>query len=180
LISDEVEGKTITYLLTRPISRLSILAGKFAAFVSTGLVFSLPPLVLAFLLFVAGDKSHGLAASAPDLFRDMGVFVLAILSYGALFTLFGSVLTRPVIPGLLYLFVWESLASRLPGYMPRFTLAAPLRSLVHHRPPDEGLLPLFGEVIPWGECLLALLLSTLVALLLSAWIFSRREYAVNS
>ena len=35
LIADEVESKTITYLLTRPISRSAILCGKFAAYCAT-------------------------------------------------------------------------------------------------------------------------------------------------
>ena len=43
-----------------------------------------------------------------------------------------------MIPGLLFLFVWELIAN-LPGYLPRFTLTAWLRSLLHHRPAEEGL-----------------------------------------
>ncbi|HWX24843.1 MAG TPA: ABC transporter permease subunit [Vicinamibacteria bacterium] len=180
LVADEVEGKTITYLLSRPISRTSILAGKFAAFMATGLSFTLPPLLVAFLLLVGGDRGKGLAAAAPDLFLDMGVCALALAAYGAVFTLLGCVLKRPMIPGLLYIFVWELVASHLPGYMPRLTLAAHLRSLVRHRPAEEGLLQLFGQVIPAAQCLAALAALTLTALLVSAWIFSRREYVVNS
>ena len=37
LVADEVEGRTLTYLLTRPITRASILAGKFAAYLATTL-----------------------------------------------------------------------------------------------------------------------------------------------
>ena len=67
-----------------------------------------------------------------------GVMLLTLVAYGALFTLLGVLLRRPVIPGLLFLFVWELLAN-LPGYLPRFTLTAWLRSLVPHRPAEEGL-----------------------------------------
>ena len=180
LVADEVEGKTITYLLTRPISRPSILLGKFGAFLATGLIFSLPPIVLTFFLLVPGGAGPGLGAAAPELFRDMGVAALALLAYGAVFTLMGCVLRRPLIPGLLYLFVWELVVSHLPGYMPRLSISAYLRSLVHHRPADEGLLQLFGDVIPWMDCLLALGLIAGVALALAAWIFSEREYVVSS
>ena len=34
---------------------------------------------------------------------------------------------------LLFVFIWERVAE-LPGYLPRFTLTAYLRSLIHHRP----------------------------------------------
>ena len=39
---------------------------------------------------------------------------LGLVVYGAFFTLLGVVLRRPVIPGLLFLFVWE-LVANLPG-----------------------------------------------------------------
>jgi ABC-type transport system involved in multi-copper enzyme maturation permease subunit len=179
LISDEVEGKTITYLLTRPLSRASILFGKFASYLATSLAFSLPPLVLAFFLTVPGGGTS-FQEAVPELFRDLGASALALLVYGALFTLLGVVLKRPLIPGLLYLFVWELVVSHLPGYMPRLSVSAYLRSLVGHRPAEEGLLQLFGEVIPWGESIAALLLAASLALALASGIFSRREYVVNS
>ncbi len=56
-------------------------------------------------------------------------------------------LKRPVIPGLMFLYGWELLAN-LPGYLPRLTLTAWLRSLVTHRPAQEGLAGLFQQVLP--------------------------------
>lgn len=179
-VADELEGKTLTYLLTRPISRASILVGKFTAFLAIAISFTLPPVVLSYLLLVTGEGGRGLAATAPDLFRDMGVCVLALLSYGAVFTLLGCFLKRPLLPGLLYLFVWETVASHLPGYLPRFTLSAYLRSLVTHRPPDENLIGLFGQSFPAGESLIALAVASLAGLVLSSWIFSRKEYVMEA
>src|SRR5213593_129960 len=46
LVADEVEGKTLTYLLTRPIRREAILTGKFAAYVATTLSLALPAVVV--------------------------------------------------------------------------------------------------------------------------------------
>ena len=93
-----------------------------------------------------------MGARVPDLFRDMGVVVLTLVTYGAFFTLMGVLLRRPIIPGLLFLFVWELLANA-PGYLPRFTITAYLRSLIHHRPPDEGMAEIFGQVLPTALCL---------------------------
>ena len=64
--------------------------------------------------------------------------LLTLVAYGALFGLLGVLLKRPVIPGLLFLYGWELLAN-VPGYMPRFTLTAWLRSLVPYRPAEDGL-----------------------------------------
>ncbi len=179
LVADEVEGRTLTYLLTRPLTRPAIFAGKFAAYLATSLGIALPSAVLTFFLLVTARGWSGVGASVPDLFRDLGVMALALLAYGALFALLGVVLRRPVIPGLLFLFGWEFLVAKLPGYMPRFTLTAWLRSLIHHRPPEEGLFGLFGQVQPAGLSLVVLLVATSLFLTAAAWLFSEREYVLE-
>ena len=179
LIADEVEGRTLTYLLTRPLPRPAILAGKFAAYLGTTLALTLPALVATFLLLATARGFAGIGAAVPELFRDMGVVALALASYGALFTLLGVVLRRPVIPGLLFLFVWE-LVVHIPGYLPRLTLTGWLGSLVHHQPAEEGLAGLFQrQVLPVGEGLVVLLAASALFLALSVWVFSRREYVME-
>ncbi|MCG6925716.1 MAG: ABC transporter permease [Acidobacteria bacterium] len=178
LIADEVEGKTLAYLLTRPLTRPSILAGKFAAYLATSLGIALPAAVLTFFILVTARGWSGVGASVPDLFRDLGVVALTLLVYGALFTLLGVLLRRPVIPGLLFLFGWELMAN-LPGYLPRLTLTAWLRSLIHHRPAQEGIAELFGQVLPAGQSLTVIVVSTLVFLAAAAWVFSEKEYVLD-
>jgi ABC-type transport system involved in multi-copper enzyme maturation permease subunit len=178
LVADEVEGRTITYLFTRPVQRSAILAGKFAAYLATTLSLCLPSTVVTFLLLVTARGAQGLSAAAPHLFRDLGAIVLTLLAYGALFTLFGVVLRRPVIPGLLFLFVWE-LVALLPGYLPRFTLTAYARSLIAHRPPDEGLAEVFGQALPVDLSVGTLLVVSIVCLAAASGIFSRREYVLE-
>jgi ABC-2 type transport system permease protein len=178
LIADEVEGKTITYLLTRPIQRPAILAGKFAAYLVTTIAMALPAVVATFFLMTTVGGWTGVGARVPDLFRDMGVVALTLVTYGAFFTLLGVLLRRPTIPGLLFLFVWELLANA-PGYLPRFTITAYLRSLIHHRPVDEGMAELFGQVLPAALCLEAVGAMIVVFLAVAGWIFSTREYVLD-
>jgi ABC-2 type transport system permease protein len=178
LVADEVEGRTITYLLTRPVPRPAVLAGKFGAYLATGLAIALPATTACFLVLSTADGAPGLAASAPDLFRDLGAVTLTLVSYGALFALAGVVLRRPVIPGLLFLFGWELIAN-LPGYMPRLTVTAYLRSLVHYHPPPEGLFPVVAETLPWATCVGTLLGASVLFLGAAVWIFSRREYVLE-
>jgi ABC-type transport system involved in multi-copper enzyme maturation permease subunit len=178
LIADEIEGRTITYLLTRPIQRAAILFGKFAAYLATTLTLTLPPLLISFFLLGGDGGVRALAGHVPDLLTDMGVCALTLLAYGALFTLLGVLLRRPVIPGLLFLFIWE-LVANLPGYMPRFTLTAYLRSLLSHRPPAEGPAELFGQKLPALLCLETLSVTIVVLLAAAAWVFSRREYVLE-
>lgn len=178
LVADEVEGKTLTYLLTRPLRRGSILLGKFGAYLVTALALALPATVVSYALLTTAQGLPGLSAGATDLVRDLGVMALALLAYGGLFTLMGVVLRRPVIPGLFFVFGWELLAN-LPGYMPRFTITAYLRSLLRHRPAEEGLAGMFGDVLPAALCLGVLAAATAAFLALSLWIFSRREYVME-
>ena len=178
LIADEVEGKTLTYLLTRPVRRGAILAGKFAACLATTLALSLPSVVVTFFLLMTARGWGSVGPFVPDLFRDMGVVIAALLAYGALFTLLGVLLKRPLIPGLLFVFIWERVAE-LPGYLPRFTLTAYLRSLIHHRPAMEGFSGMFGEVLPTALCLEVLAGVVVAFLAAAAWIFSTREYVME-
>ena len=179
LIADEVEGRTLTYLLTRPIRRESILAGKFAAYVVTTLTLALPAVLLTFFTLMTVRGRANLCGAVPDLLRDLGVVTVALLAYGAVFTLFGVLLKRPVIPGLLFIFVWELFLPSFPGYVPYVTLTAYLRSLVRHRPAQEGVSEIFAQVLPTALCLEVLAGTVVVGLAASAWIFSAREYVMD-
>ena len=178
LVADEVEGRTLTYLLTRPLTRASIFAGKFAAYLATTFTLALPAAVATFFILMTAPGAPALGPAAADLLRDLGVMLLALVAYGALFALVGVLLKRPVIPGLLFLYGWELLAN-LPGYLPRLTLTAWLRSLIRHRPAEEGLAGLFQQVLPGDQALLVLVGLSLVLLSAAAWIFSRREYVLE-
>jgi ABC-type transport system involved in multi-copper enzyme maturation permease subunit len=178
LVADEVDGKTLTYLITRPVRRSAILIGKFAAYVATTLALALPAVVVSFFLLATANGWSGIGGRVGDLFRDLGVMALALVAYGALFTLVGVLLRRPVIPGLLFIFVWELMAN-LPGYLPRLTLTAWLQSLIRHRPAQEGVGAIFGQVLPTALSLQVLTAATLFFLAASLWIFSRREYVIE-
>ena len=178
LIADEVENRTLTYLLTRPLTRASIIAGKFAAYVATTFTLALPAAVLTFFALMTAPDAPALGPAAGDLLRDLGVMLLTLVAYGAFFALLGVLLKRPVIPGLLFLYGWELLAN-VPGYMPRLTLTAWLRSLLPYRPAEEGLSGLFQQVLPVGQGLVVLVAASLLFLGAAIWIFSHREYVLD-
>lgn len=175
LVADEVEGRTLGYLLSRPVSRPAVFAGKYAAYLVTTLCLCLPACVLVFFLLHGGG---GLGGAAIDLLRDLAVLALTLAVYGALFALLGVLLKRPVIPGLVFLYGWELLAN-LPGYLPRLTLTAWLRSLISHRPAQEGLAGLFEQSLPALQGVPVLLLATAVFLFAAARIFALREYVLE-
>src|SRR5262249_13086423 len=95
LIADEVEDKTITYRFARPTPRSAVLFGKFLAYlVCTGLLI-LPSVVLVYFLVVPiGDGSIG--QSFPSLVKDLGMLIVGLAAYGAVFALVGTRLKRPL------------------------------------------------------------------------------------
>ena len=178
LISDSVDSKTLTYFLTRPISRLSIFLGEFMAYVVTVLTLTVPCIVLTYLVMCVGTP-QGTGFGAPDLVQDLAACALTLFTYGGAFALLGVSLKRPLIPGLLFLFVWEGFVANFPGDAPNYTLTAYARSLIRHRPAEEGLAELFSKFFGVGESVLVLGIVGVVCLVLAAWIFSRREYVIS-
>jgi ABC-type transport system involved in multi-copper enzyme maturation permease subunit len=179
LISDAVDSKTLTFFLTRPIPRLSIFLGEFLAYLATVLTLTVPCLVLTYVAFCLGT-SQGIGFGASDLIQDLAACALTLFSYGALFALLGVSLKRPLIPGLLFLFIWESFLPMFPGDAPNYTLTAYARSLIRHRPAEEGFAQLFSKFFGVGESVLVLGTVGVVSLALAIWIFSRREYVISS
>ena len=179
LISDSVDSKTLTYFLTRPISRLSIFLGEFMAYVVTVLTLTVPCIVLTYLVLCVGTP-QGTGFGAPDLVQDLAACALTLFTYGGVFALLGVSLKRPLIPGLLFLFVWEGFVANFPGDAPNYTLTAYARSLIRHRPVEEGLAELFSKFFGVGESVLVLGTVGVVCLVLATWIFSRREYVMSS
>jgi ABC-2 type transport system permease protein len=181
LIADEVEDKTLTYLLTRPVPRASVLLGKYLAYLVCTVAVVLPAVVLMWLLVV---PIHGdLAASFPDLAADLGILIVGLAAYGALFALVGATLRRPLVFGLIFVFGWESLTMALPGYLRQLTVAHYLQGLVPHAMPSESPLAVMQAVFrdPPGlaESLIGLAVVTVVSLTLAARAVSRREYVLE-
>lgn len=179
LVSDAVDSKTLTYFLTRPISRLSIFLGEFMAYMVSVLTLTVPCVVLTYLVLCVATP-QGTGFGATDLVQDLGACALTLFTYGSVFALLGVSLKRPLIPGLLFLFVWEGFVANFPGDAPNYTLTAYARSLIRHRPSEEGLAQIFSKFFPVGESVLVLGIVGVASLALAIWIFSRREYVISS
>jgi len=179
LISDAVDSKTLTYFLTRPVSRLSIFIGEFMAYLVTVMTLTVPCVVLTYIVLSVGTP-QGAGFGATHLVQDLAACALTLFTYGALFALLGVSLKKPLIPGLLFLFVWEGFVANFPGDAPNYTLTAYARSLIRHRPAEEGLAELFSKFFGVGESVFVLGSVGVISLVLATWIFSRREYVISS
>lgn len=180
VLSQEVEQKTITYLLTRPVPRWRILLMKFlAAFVAVTVTVWLACLLMAVSVFGIGGLS------GTPLGRDLLVLPVGALAYGSLFLLLATLFNRPLMYGLLFAFGWETWVPSLPGYFGRVSLMTYVRALAPHskiEPETVDLAQAAASALPapnvistpmaWG----VLLGFSVVALGLALMTFSNREY----
>jgi ABC-type transport system involved in multi-copper enzyme maturation permease subunit len=182
LIADEVEDKTITYLFTRPIPRRAVLLGKYFAYLACTVLLVLPSVMVVFFLIVPiGGGSIG--AAFPSLAADLGMLVVGLAAYGAVFALVGTRLKRPLVVGLVFAFGWEPAVLLFPGYLKRLSVAYYLQALVTHEMPQDSavsvLLQIFHEVPSVAVSLVALGGIVAVALWLSGRAVEQREYILE-
>lgn len=182
LIADEVDDKTITYLFVRPIPRGAVLLGKYLAYLACTVLIVLPSVLLVYFLIVPiGGGS--IAATFPDLLKDLGLLALGLCVYGALFAFIGAQLRRPLLFGLFFAFGWEVVTLSLPGYLKRFTVAYYLQTLVPHAMPQDSAVSFlqawFAESLPAPVAIGALLAMLAGFLLLAVRAVERREYVLE-
>jgi hypothetical protein len=181
LVADEVEDKTITYLFTRPLRRGAVLLGKYLAYLACTTLVVLPSVMIVFFMLVPfREIGRGFQA----LVTDLGLLALGIAAYGALFTLIGAWMKRPLVVGLVFTFGWEQFAMLMPGYLRRFTLAYYLQALVPHAmPADEGITSLLQSVMrETPSAPLSLFVLSVVSAGSLAWamrIIERKEYVLE-
>jgi ABC-type transport system involved in multi-copper enzyme maturation permease subunit len=181
LVADEVDDKTITYLFTRPLRRGAVLLGKYLAYLACTTLVVLPSVMIVFFLLVPlGEVARGF----PALVTDLGLLAVGIAAYGALFTMVGAWMKRPLVVGLVFTFGWEQFAMLMPGYLRRFTLAYYLQALVPHAmPADEGVSSLlqsvFQETPSVPLSLLALAAVTVLSLVWAMRTIERKEYVLE-
>jgi ABC-type transport system involved in multi-copper enzyme maturation permease subunit len=184
LIADEVEDKTITYLFTRPVSRGSVLFGKYLAYLICTNLVVLPSVMIVYFLLVPllGGR---IGESFPALLIDLGLLGLGLAVYGALFALVGAWFKRPLLTGLVFVFGWEPIAVVIPGYMKNLTVAFYLQGLVPHAMPQDGMslvqsmLQAFQAAPSVGSSLVWLGIIWAGALVAATQVVERREYVLE-
>lgn len=181
LIADEVEDKTITYLFTRPIPRGAVLIGKYLAYLVCTIFVVLPSVLLVWLLIVPLNGSLG--GSFLDVVKDLGLLALGLAVYGAVFALFGAALKRPLLIGILFVFLWENFVLFIPGNLKRLSVAFYMQGLVPHAMPNDSAVSLIQSLFritpSLSECLIWMSVIEVGCLWLAARMVSRREYVLE-
>ncbi|MGE3175281.1 MAG: ABC transporter permease [Planctomycetota bacterium] len=175
VLGEELDGKTLTYLWTRPLPRWQFVVGKYAGIVTA---LSVPTaLSLAAAWAVAGQ----LGGVTLLLAMTVGT-VLALAAYNALFVLFGFLVPRrAMITALLYGLIFELILSFAPALVNEFTITYYLRSIVvamlDLEIPRELARMVGGASVPGALAALAAIVG--VSLTLASLLAARREYVIK-
>lgn len=110
VLGSTIEDRTVVYLLATPVDRSRIAALAVTVTIGCTVAFVIPPAAVAALLLGA---DAGVLWPLPVL---GGGWLLGAVCYGALFVALGTLTSRALVVGLLYVSIWEgSLAGLFPG-----------------------------------------------------------------
>jgi ABC-type transport system involved in multi-copper enzyme maturation permease subunit len=167
----EREGRTLIWLLTRPMPRSAIYLAKFVGTLPWCLAFSVGGFVA--LCLAGGEQGR----TALRLYWPAAV--AGTVAFAALFHLIGAVFRRPVVVGLVYVFFFEALVANLPGSLKLLSLTFYTRCLMYNEASAAGypvnMLDVTGAVTDTTAW--AVLLGASVGLtVLGMWLFARGEH----
>lgn len=183
IIGDEIDNKTITYIFTRPIPKYIIAIGKFCAYLAGVFLILIPPILISFLIILSDSRMAGDYSYTVDTFANqLGVILLALLVYGAIFMFFGSRLKHPVIAGMLLAFGWEKITLIVPGIIRKFSV---VHYLISAFPVDPSMQNALNEMSAGANSSLATSLIMIAIVTVVFWgltIFTlyTKEYKFDS
>ena len=148
IIADEVEDKTLPYLIVRPIPRFLIVLSKYLACVFIGGVIIIVSLVVSYGILLLAPSLKSASSDISFLLHGGGVLLLGLSVYSALFMFFGGILRRPTALGILFAFGWETIIAYVPGNVRLFTVMSYLHALYPVLPPSKliGVSPASNQV----------------------------------
>jgi ABC-type transport system involved in multi-copper enzyme maturation permease subunit len=179
LISEEVEGKTITYLFTRPIPKAVVMLGKYLALLWVSVMLVVPTIVLSYSILYFGSDMRPFLTDMRLLGKDMGIVFLALLAYGSLFSLIGAWFKHSILAGLIYAFGWEGIVSYLPGFTRKLTITHYIQSIFPHQDTASAIAMLIGKRTEPMESAVTLILMAAFFLATACLMVREKEYVLE-
>ena len=130
LIGEDIESQTIPYILSRPVPRSAWIAGRFLAYLTATSLLMFAVLTISFVSCSILEISFPSIDTFLMLLRYEGVAVMSLMGYGAICMLLGSTVRRPIIVGILLIFLWQRFAMWAPGITDFFTIEKYVNALL--------------------------------------------------
>ena len=172
LITDEIEDKSITQIVTAPMNRMLTYVGYYI-----GLSISVSLIILLILTsgFLVYFGSLGIDSEAMEVYTGMAAMVvIGSFVYSSLFIMISVLISRPIYFGLFYAFIWEGFIGSIPGNIRLVAVKHYIRSLG-----EEWISN--GDIANYDSSPVSLSVQVLVILLmilfvLGAFIFREKEF----
>lgn len=130
LIGEDIESQTIPYILSRPVPRSAWIAGRFLAYLAVTSLLMFAVLTISFVSCSILEISFPSMDTFLALLRYEGVAVMSLMGYGAICMLLGAIVRRPIIVGILLIFLWQRFAMWAPGITDFFTIEKYVNALL--------------------------------------------------
>lgn len=127
IVAQEIEQKTIVYLLTRPIPRWQLIIGRWAATATTVVIISVIGMIAA---------QMGSRGGSAFFARDLLAVALGAAAYTSLFMFITLLFNRALIICVLFAFGWESSVPNLPTGLQGLSILSHMQAIAKH--PDGG------------------------------------------
>lgn len=179
VLTDEVDNKTLVYLTTSPVSKASIITGKFMAHTLISAVIITSGLLLSFVLSYFSNLLKPVYLGRLGVF--LGAALLAVLAYSSFFTLLGTLMKKSILVGLFFVFGWEAIAQFLPGATQKLTISHYVKSLLPSGISSGSRSLLFFSLQPSSstKAIITLLFLTVLFLTISIFIFYKKEFTLS-
>ena len=180
-IVNEIEGRTITYLTLRPLSRSTLYLAKLASSITTALAVILLPVLLLFGIALIGG-ADGFSESLAILGPALLAITAGAIAYTSLFAFLGALASATLLLGIIYFVIVEMVLAALP-VLELLSVKFHLRTIAGFQGADRaGFLermildqPLNFE---WWVGLLVTTFFSLAALVAGTLIFREKQYHV--
>lgn len=111
-LGNEIEDRTMVYLVLKPIRRSRIILEKYGAVIQSTWLALIVGMVIAWAMASRGDAIDNIDVLAAAVLAAL----LGVLAYGAVFMAVSLIVPRALVAGIIYVLIWESTLARLiPG-----------------------------------------------------------------
>ncbi len=178
VLTDEIEGKTLVYLWTRPRHRGTLLLLKlmFMWVWLALLVFS--GVAAGYLFAYSTNNAGGLLENLPVLLWDWRALTLAAIAYSSIGFLFSVLFRKPLTYAILLVYAWEVIPNVGPGFLKRISIRQQMLALVTHKEePGRIAKTLMSDVvITEMQAIATLLVVAAVCCVATVFIAPQREF----
>ena len=179
-ISDEIEGKTLVYLWTRPTGKVQVILFKVLFAMAWLTVLLAVSLVGAYSIFWYDKGFADISRNSLSLVWDMRALALGGIAYTAAGFLLGTLFKKPLGIAFVYILFWDSVAQYIPGFL-KLTSLRHYMIVLGSNPTMKASEDALGFLVsdfktPEFQAWVTLLVASVVMLALGCVVLLQREF----